>query len=391
MSAGPTLDSLKNETKRLVAREGDLQAAQQARLEAIKSKQQKEIEEVKTQNEVDLLDLHDRSQAKLLETINAREDKLAKGRDLIEKTGQMLDKSRQNLADAKLAEIEELKFAQSDRYQTQYDKGQEAMRDINDRTSQSIQELNNEAADTLQSLTMQNKERVDTIAKVGEMRSQNKSQEFRRVGAYQDMEFSKILRQKDFEHQKEIGDLERKFLIDREGRTQSFAQQKQFKISEQEEALKQLDKSFKDKYSAMVEGHDQVMSNLKNRFEGELSGAIADLAKSRQEIDSKEADPFYSVTKLEPMLAEDEKSYIISIAVPEHERDLVNLAADDRQIKLSLARRFQERVESPDGKVDKTMRSEQHTKIFNVAQLVDQTKITQKYQDGLLSYKIMKA
>ncbi len=385
------IDSIRSNNQRLLSQEKDVQEAQRARIEAIKNKHKEEVGEIRLQNEREILDLHDQSQAKILENINEREQKLERGREVIKETSEMLDKSRQDLVGQKLAEIEELKYNQSDRYQMQFDKGQSLMRDINARTAQSVQALNNETEDTLQALTLQNKERVDTVTKLGESRAQNKAQEFRKLGSYQDIEFSKVLRQKEFEHQKSVDNLERKFLIEKEGRTQSFAQERQFKIDEQQEALTQLERSFKEKYEALVSNHDRVMSNLKGRFEAELKAELESAAGARTIIEDQAADPFYSVTQLNPMLTEDEKSYTITIEVPEHERDLVNLAADGRKLKLTTGRRFEERLEGEGGRVDKTVRTEHHTKIFDVAQIVDQRQITQNYQDGLLSYKIMKA
>lgn len=368
-----------------------MQVAQEARLKAIKNKHLEETHELRAQNEKELMDLHDQSQAKLLENINEREQKLERGREIIKETSAMLDKTRQDLATQKLAEIEELKYAQSNRFQEEFQKGQGLMKDINAKTAHSLQMLNNETQETLQALTMQNKERIDTVTKIGESRTQDKAQEFRRLGAYQDMEFSKLLRQKEFDHQKDIDELERKFLIEKEGRVQSFAQQRDFKMNEQQEALKQLDRSFKEKYESLVANHELVMNNLKNRFEADLKGELEKVADTRAIIESKGGDPFYSVTKLSPTLTENEKSYIISLEVPEHERDQVNLAADGRKLKLTVGRRFEERLEGPEGRVDKTVRTEHHTKIFDVAHIVDQRQITQSYQDGLLSYKIMKA
>lgn len=385
------IDAIKSNNMRLMSQERDIQEAQKARIEAIKNKQKQAVEETRLENEKELLDLHDRSQAKILENINAREQKLERGREVIRETSEMLDKTRRDLTNQKMAELDELKFTQDQRYQQAFQNGQDVMHDLNSKTAMSVQQLNSETEDAIQALTIQNKERVDTVTKLGESRAQDKAQEFRRLGAYQDLEFSKIIRQKEFDHQKDVDELERKFTIEKEGRIQSFAQQRDFKINEQQETLTQLDRSFKEKYDSLVANHDLVMNNLKNRFEADLKAELESVANTRSTIEDKNGDPFYSVTKLSPMLAEDEKSYTISLNVPEHERDLVNLAADGRKLKLTVGRRFEERLEGQQGQVDKTVRTEHHTKIFDVGHIVDQRQITQNYQDGLLSYKIMKA
>lgn len=386
-----SLISLRNENKRLEAKERDLKVAHEARLSAISEDFKAQKEAIKTQNEKEILDLHETNDAKLLEKINEREERLAEQQKMIEKTNALLDRTKSEISTQKLAEIEEMKALQSDRYQKEFQSAQETMDLLNEKSQHSIASMNFETENTLQKLTQGNKQRVDALTKQGEMRSQNKSQEFRRLGAYQDMEFSKIMRQKEFEHQKDIGELERQFLIEKEGRTQSFAQQKQVKTSEHEEALKQLDKSFHEKYQAMVTNHDAVMNHLRSRFEIDLKEAAQSLSQSKENIENRAQDSFYGVEKLSPNVSEDEKSYTISISIPEHERDGVNLSADGRNIRLSISRRFEERLEDMSGEVNKTSRTEHHTKSFRVAQIVDQGKITQSYQDGILSYKIMKA
>lgn len=386
-----SITSLQNETKRLQGKERDLLVANEAKLKAISDQFKAQKEEVKIQHEKDMLDLHEVGQAKLLESINEREAKLSSQQEMLQKTTALLDKSKQEIAHSKLSEIEELKLHHQDRYAQQFQQTQEMLENLNEKSRSSVVSLNNETEDTLQKITHDNKARIDHLAKSGELRTQNKSQEFSRLQAYQDMEFSKLMRQKEFEHDKDINELERSFLIDKEGRIQSFAQQKQVKTVEQQETLKQLDKSFHEKYQAMVNSHNAVMTHLRERFDQELNAAAQELSQTKATIAERENDSFYSIEKLNPTLTADEKAYHISLQVPEHERDQVNLSADGRQLRLSISRRFEQRLEGPEGEVNKTARTEHHTKSFNVPEIVDQRQISQTYQDGILSYKIMKA
>ena len=84
-------------------------------------------------------------------------------------------------------------------------------------------------------------------------------------------------------------------------------------------------------------------------------------------------------------------SYIISLPASRHEKDHYTLSADKRRIRLSMARRFENRVKNDEGEVHQTHRSETFSKEFEVPHIVKDGPILQKWEDNRLSYQIFKA
>ena len=88
----------------------------------------------------------------------------------------------------------------------------------------------------------------------------------------------------------------------------------------------------------------------------------------------------------------DEKHVFISLPVPEHEKETVALYAQDRDINLTLSRRYQDETrDALTGIENKIGRSEMLTEKFKVEAIVDSKNITKKWDQGILTFTLPKA
>jgi HSP20 family molecular chaperone IbpA len=84
-------------------------------------------------------------------------------------------------------------------------------------------------------------------------------------------------------------------------------------------------------------------------------------------------------------------SYIVSLKVPEHERENITISPRNRYIKITYHRKHSDRVEEQDGSSHTSKRTELMTKQFPTEAILNSKGVTQKYEDGVLKFKVLKA
>ena len=110
--------------------------------------------------------------------------------------------------------------------------------------------------------------------------------------------------------------------------------------------------------------------------------------KKVENLAVKADDQFYQIAKIEPTIESDEKNYFLSLEIPEHEKDNVNLGVVDRTIRINKARNMSERVELQDGTEARTGRSENIVRTVEVPEILNPHEVTKSYEDGTLTFKI---
>ena len=105
---------------------------------------------------------------------------------------------------------------------------------------------------------------------------------------------------------------------------------------------------------------------------------------------NKSDDQFYRIETLTPTVVENEKEYQVSLKVPEHEKENVHLSAHGRGVKMTLTRKFSDSIDQEDGSTSRSTRTELFSKEFPSKDILNPKVVSQKYEDGVLTYKISK-
>ncbi|MDO9181844.1 MAG: Hsp20/alpha crystallin family protein, partial [Bacteriovorax sp.] len=158
----------------------------------------------------------------------------------------------------------------------------------------------------------------------------------------------------------------------------------------QKDVILQKQNDFKVRYANMVKEHDSILHELKSHFEADMKKAAIDSSSKKRIIASKGNDQFYKVELLNPTLNENEKEFYVSLAVPEHEKENVHLSVSGRGVKLNLTRKFSDTVEDADGSSNKSTRNELFSKDFPSKDILNSKQVVQKYENGILTFKIQK-
>tara|TARA_Y100001970_G_scaffold151834_1_gene185982 strand:+ start:154 stop:1329 length:1176 start_codon:yes stop_codon:yes gene_type:complete len=198
------------------------------------------------------------------------------------------------------------------------------------------------------------------------------------------------LKNERLKSKKNLNDLLRLQEIKRQQTVKRHHEILETKKDHHKEQIKSEDKSFGEKFRVLKEDHKEVLDRVKKLFDRQKEELIKSHSKIKKTLDNKLEDDFYHVKVIEPKLVDNGKEYLLSIEVPPHEKETAHVAARNRNINITLARRFEDRIENNDGTVDKSRRSEIFSKSIQTDEIMDHTRITQKYENGHLIFKIPK-
>lgn len=158
----------------------------------------------------------------------------------------------------------------------------------------------------------------------------------------------------------------------------------------QKEMIAQKQNDFKVRYESLVKEHDSILTRLKEAFHADVKKMAEDSSDQKRVIANRIDDQFYRVETLNPKVVDLEKELLVTLAVPEHEKENVHVSVNGRTVKLTLTRKFNDSINEKDGSLSRSSRSELFSKEIQCKDILNSKLVAQKYVDGVLSYKISK-
>jgi HSP20 family molecular chaperone IbpA len=167
--------------------------------------------------------------------------------------------------------------------------------------------------------------------------------------------------------------------------------QLKFQDDYQANLLKQKQHDFDLRYQQLSAEHQVVLDTLTAKLHKTTEAAIAANEKEKKSITDINSDPFYQLEILKPKVTEDPKNYFVHLEVPPHEKENVHLMAHGREIRITMSRKYSSALnDSEDNSVNRTSKTQLYSKEFEAKEIMNPKQISQKYENGILSFKIAK-
>lgn len=204
-----------------------------------------------------------------------------------------------------------------------------------------------------------------------------------------------IIEQKETTRMKHEKQLE----IDRQAKANYIAENQlknahRFQLEQEDQKFKESMMTQKSLFEKKIQNSEstqkEYLTRIQEKFNKDLKALSESHAQKKTIHENKLNDSFYRLTNLEPQITDKEQEYHISLKIPEHEKDNVQLTAQGRLVHLGFTRRFNDSLTGEDGAKISSTRSETVSKEFNVPDILDSKKIVQKYEDGKLTFRIAK-
>jgi HSP20 family molecular chaperone IbpA len=136
--------------------------------------------------------------------------------------------------------------------------------------------------------------------------------------------------------------------------------------------------------------HQAILDTLTAKLNKTTQDAVTVNMKEQKAITDVASDPFYQVEILKPKMLEDEKNYYVHLEIAPHEKEDVHLMAHGREIRITLSKKYSSTMDDADGSVNRTSKTQLYSKEFPTKEILNSKQISQKYENGILSFKIAK-
>lgn len=342
-----------------------------------KGRQQLSAQEV--ENRKELLKIQDKG-AKTLEKMQAQN----KVRQF------QLNNEHKNLLTQSQLRNQDLASNLSESYNQKIMKVAEINSETNDQVDYKIDEISRKATEQIE------KERFSAgstvLARHNEVQSKLDREEdkFNKMIDFQRKEFASTLQDNKKTQKTILAETQRNNRILLENTKQTQDHQLKFSKEFHKNKLKQEKESFENTLAQQVSVHREILKRVKNQFENEIKKYKAESATEKSVKQSKSIDPFYNVSLLSPRIVESPKEVAIHIEIPEYEANNLKVSVQKKEINLNLARHFEDRLESQDGSVNKSRRSEVISKKISLPYYLSDKNISKEYHDNVLTIRINK-
>lgn len=196
------------------------------------------------------------------------------------------------------------------------------------------------------------------------------------------------LAREGFEHKKKVLQERRDNYLDKATAEANKLQQtvtQNFKTS-----AKQLEKTREE---ALAKHTDQVQKELayrRSQGERQLAALNQAHAKSVASHASRTSDPFYRLHSVDAQVNNGETECVVTIRVPEHEKDTVRLTMQADGLCVTGSRRYEDKMLTDEGRKVTTNAFQSYTETFPVNGKLEMKKMTRTYEDGVLTFRIPK-
>ncbi len=384
-------DQNSSKISRLAQQQRNLVAAKEAEIENVRQLYDHKKENERLIGQEDLIEVRDLNQRDILQANAQKSERLQQAQHSLQKDLQRLESERAILSEQghqakkdaleRLRETEEAANGDNLAY----------ARDIGRKTNEAIAKLQQESQWQVADASAQASTNFQTQERLHENNLAQTLHQQRLQLTTKEIEHAQKLNQLEADFRRDSAKLTS--LSSAQEKNRALAQEKSqnFQKTHYDNLLDSRRQVFEQKLQDQAKQYESIMARTKERFEKQLGQLSASYAKSREVVETKAQDPFYALERLPMQIEETPKSYLVHIPIAQHEAENVLASARDRTIKLTMSRRYSERIDGDNGHVDINKRSESFSHEMPVQEIVSSKGITRKYQDGILTFLINKA
>lgn len=362
----------------------------EAEIENVKQIYDKKIESAKIEGDNRYIESLKRNDNLLVGAAKDYEEKLNSYKEGLQKTQKTVEQ-----------EEAALKQNQANKLLNSEDQFRNAILDHNSNSLNQIKEVHHQSQENLRELTDTARSEKNHVENATRTEINSLASNYNQKGIDTERNFKENFNNNLQKHQEELNlqKVELKKMLDTNSAKGNLQVQEKTRVQtdelnylekHQKDLITQKQNDFKIRYENLVKEHDAILGELKGHFDADVQKMAMQTASQKKTIANRIDDRFYRIETLSPTVREGEKDYEVSLAIPEHEKDNVHLSAQGRSVKMTLTRKFSDSIEDSDGNIDKSTRSELFSKDFTSKDILNPKLISQKYENGVLTYKIQK-
>ena len=152
------------------------------------------------------------------------------------------------------------------------------------------------------------------------------------------------------------------------------------------ERVHALSENQQKSYVALAEKTAADLKRLDKQAVDVIENHKAGTLEKIKAVTDRGEDPFYRLKSLDPVLGGNEAAYTIQVHLPEREAQNLFISGEGQYVKLSLARRFQDHANAPEGgRVTRTNNYQSVVEQVAIPGAYDAKKISRSYENGVVT------
>lgn len=154
-----------------------------------------------------------------------------------------------------------------------------------------------------------------------------------------------------------------------------------------EQSRKHFEKNFKNQLKNQTEALNRINQNANQN----LNQLRSDYTRNLASYSDRTVDPFYQMVDLQASLTDQEDAYILSAAIPPHEKESITISVKGDEVMIAGHRRNREEQVNPEtGVVSQTASFQSFHQRFPIDWPVDERSISKEFEGNQLVVRIPK-
>lgn len=347
--------------------------------------------ELKKAHNAEIVDIQQDHHAHLDSEASKKEKVLAEMRSHLQHTKSMTEKELKDLKETSAkdkAGLQQKLTADRERINGEHEL---FLEDMNDRFNESSKKIAYDGKNRLEEMKSQMNESYLAHEKQGQEKIQKQTNEFttrfnhdsqnyRNLKDNQDKQFKTERMATNLRQQNEMRKMTDNHTNVIEQRDNHFRK-----------GLKDQDLFFEKKFTDQIAKHNDTFKMLENKNERVLEDLKTNLTKEITKVASRNDDPFYKFESLRPELKNLPDGVEVSVKIPEHSKEDVQLTVNGKEAIVSFNRRYADANKLQDGTINKVNKVESFTTRLLTNHVLNAKTMKSSYENGVMTYTIKKA
>jgi hypothetical protein len=368
-----------------------LQQEHHNKINEIQNKQNKSLKEVRKLNQKDLVEIRNISNKEIIDEINRKDERIGEIKKNFDKTSQKLNDELGIFKHNKEVQLDNEKNNFESRFTQNNFRQQKALENNYNQHLEAAQNLETQSRDDQLSALEANRKVLQTMSEAHSSKYyQTKDNNVRELQFLRDEHIDNYYRVKS-DNEKDIANLTRLHGARYENTQKSQTDEYKKLVQNHQQQKSASNKSFENEYNNILTQNNIKLDTLDSRTKGVVQKLKEKFLQNANLILDKSKDPFYQFKRMKPSVEDKGDHYELSIGIPEHEKNFVQIAGKKRTLTLTFNRLHEEKFNDVENVTNIAKKRESYATSTNVKDIINASKIEKHYKDGKLYFTIPKA
>lgn len=360
-------------------------------LEKLSINHKKNKAAMKSQSQEEIIDLKHTGNEQKLDMIQKKNEVLGKLKGQIGQIQKIHKDQQTNLDETHNARMNEKKITQDHTLRFRAKKNQDDLNEQNETANIQIKQLRRAYQKEHETLKNHHTATVRNDKSLSKTEVEGQKQRFRHEQSALQDKYSRSLNKLKSEGETQIARQEQSHQLEQKKKQVIFNDTTTKTESDHEMKIDTENKNFEEKYSNLHEKHETLLKNLNENKKHLIQNYKNDIYNEVSALQERSDDTFYSIPDISPKITENSRTIQMSFDIPKDQADYFTLTGNSKELKLSMSRRFNDKVTYRDGSSQVVAKTETVSKKIPTDSVVEPRSITKVYENGKLHFTVQKA